>query len=198
RQVPNLVVVFYQEDRLTTAGGRRRVGGRVTGRRAGTRRRQVHPEGRPLPRLAGHFDVAAALLDDAVDGGQPQPGPRPRRLGGEEGLEDVRQGVGVHAAARVADGEQYGGGCRAGRSSSPVRADRGVRRLQGQGATLRHRVPRVDGQVEDHLLKLAGVGLDRGQVRGQGELQLDILADHAPQHAVHVLDDGVEVQDLRR
>ena len=44
-------------------------------------------------------DVAAALLDDSVDGGQTQARALAALLGGEERLEDVLPRVRVHAVA---------------------------------------------------------------------------------------------------
>ncbi len=46
----------------------------------------------PRPDLAFDRDVAAALLDDAVDHRQAEAGALARLLGGEEGLEDLRHG----------------------------------------------------------------------------------------------------------
>ena len=68
---------------------------------------QVDLEGRSLARFAVDVDEAVVLLDDAVDRGQAQAGALAHLLGGEERLEDVVQGLLVHAAAVVADGQQH-------------------------------------------------------------------------------------------
>ena len=78
---------------------------------------QVDLERRARPDLAVHADVPAGLLDDAVDSGQPQPGPLARPLGGEERLEDlspsppcvIPQPVSVTPAGRAARRWRPGG-----------------------------------------------------------------------------------------
>ncbi len=57
------------------------------------------PEGRAISRAVGHLDVAAALLDDAVDRSEPEPGTGPGGLGGDEGLEDPAEDLRVGARA---------------------------------------------------------------------------------------------------
>ena len=62
--------------------------------------RQVNLHRSAAAGLAVHVHAAAALLDDAEDGGQPQPGALARSLGGEERLEQAGLGGLVHAACR--------------------------------------------------------------------------------------------------
>ena len=54
---------------------------------------------------AGDFDPAFVLLDDAIDGRQPQSGAFANFLGREEGLEDPIQNRLVHAATGVCHGQ---------------------------------------------------------------------------------------------
>src|SRR5438045_2207472 len=61
---------------------------------------QVDLEGRPVTDLAVDGDVAAALLGDAVDRGEPQAGAG-LALRREERLPDLSQGRRVHAGAGV-------------------------------------------------------------------------------------------------
>ncbi len=56
-----------------------------------------------LCRLPIHGDEAAGLLDDAIDGGQPQTRALAHRLGGEEGIEDLALNLLGHADAGVGD-----------------------------------------------------------------------------------------------
>ncbi len=70
-------------------------------------------------------------------------------------------------------------------------------RLDGQDAAFRHRVARVDHQVHDHLLELARVHRDHRQRRIKGGADLDILPEHAGQHAMQVVEDLVDVHQLR-
>src|SRR6266542_83856 len=51
--------------------------------------RQTHDEVRPAARLGLHLDRAPVVLHDAVTDAQAKPGPFARRLGGEEGVEDL-------------------------------------------------------------------------------------------------------------
>ena len=67
----------------------------------------------------------------------------------------------------------------------------------GEPAAVGHRVAGVDGEVDQHLLDLAGVGLDRPQVGRDASLQLDVLAERAAQQLLELGDDVVEVEHLR-
>ena len=58
------------------------------------RARQVDPHGRALAGLAVDLDVAAGLLDEAVDHAEPEAGALALGLGGEERLEDVVDDLG--------------------------------------------------------------------------------------------------------
>src|SRR5581483_11682131 len=66
-------------------------------------------EGRSHADLARHRDVAATLLDDAIDGGEAETGPLPALLRGEERLEDALAGRFIHSAAGVGHPQQDGG-----------------------------------------------------------------------------------------
>ncbi len=71
-----------------------------------------------------------------------------------------------------------------------------VRGLDGEPAALRHRVARVDDQVDDHLLELAGVRLHAVQARRRHHRQLDVLADQPAQHRLHGGHHRVQVEHL--
>src|SRR3546814_12301684 len=51
--------------------------------------RQINGEGRALPDLRCGKDIAAGLLDNAIDGRQPETGALADFLGGEKRLEDI-------------------------------------------------------------------------------------------------------------
>ena len=75
--------------------------------------------------------------------------------------------------------------------SSPTSTSAG---LDDQAAAVGHRVARVDRQVDDHLLELAGVGPDAAESGARGRVSsVDVLADDAPQHPLHVGDQRVQV-----
>ncbi len=63
-------------------------------------RGEVDLERRALAEFAVDRDTAAVLLHDAVDRRQAESGAAALVLGGEEGLEEVRLCLGVHAVHR--------------------------------------------------------------------------------------------------
>jgi len=69
-----------------------------------TRRREKESEGGTFADFAIHHNPALVLLNDAVDGGQPEAGAFAGFLGGEKGFEQMAQGRAVHATAGI-------GGC---------------------------------------------------------------------------------------
>ena len=154
--------------------------------------RQEDAERRALAQLAVDPDMPAALVHDAVHRGEPEP--RAVVLGGEEGLEEVRLHVRVHADARIRHLEHH---VRARLEPGPRRlvlADHAIGRLDGQAPAIRHGVARIDGEVQEHLLDLAGIGRHGSQVRrGHGD-ELDRLAEEPIEHRVQVADDAVDVE----
>ena len=150
----------------------------------------------PAPGFEIDVDVAAGLLDDAVDGGEAEPGPLPHLLGGEERLEDLLLHLRRHAGAGVGDFEEH---VVAGLEALflELRALRG-RHVGGADlelAAVGHRVARVDGKVHDHLLELIEVGLDRPDVAPVGHLELDRLAEEAREEHRDVGERLVEIDD---
>ena len=141
-------------------------------------------------------DVAAGLGDDAVDSGQAQAGSLALGLGGVERLAGAGDDLGRHPGAGVADGH---GDVAAGRQVVPEGGvglvDLGVGGLDGQGPAAGHGVAGVDGEVDQDLLDLAGVGGDGGQVAGQVGGELDVLAEGPLEQLADVGDEVVEVQD---
>jgi hypothetical protein len=104
-----------------------------------------------------HGYVTAALLDDAITGGQPEPGAAAPR--GEEGLEDLRQGLGWNAEAVVVDRDRQIGTWRELRVTPGIALfQHQVTRLQQHPPALRQAVASIRDQVEHNLLQLALVG----------------------------------------
>ena len=71
----------------------------------------------------------------------------------------------------------------AGRSTPLEDRSRAARRLDGQGAAVGHGVAGVGHHVQDDLLQLAGIHLDRQGHPGAVQDHLDVFADQAPDHA---------------
>ena len=120
---------------------------------AGVVARQVDVEVRAAADLAGAFDPALVLLDDAEHHRQSQAGALARPLGGEEGVEDARADVGRDALAGVGDAQAD----ELARPSFEMLLDErlvehGVGGFQPQHAALRHGVAGVQAQVHEHLV----------------------------------------------
>src|ERR1041384_4716369 len=187
--------------RMVSSPWDRAIAARVTG--AGSARAparggggEVDLDRRPLPRLALHRDEAVALLDDPVHHREAEPGPLAERLGGEERLEEVGADLGRHAAAGIGHGEEHVGTPR--RNLVVLLGGRGQLHVPGldrHPAAFGHGVARVDDQVHDRLLQLSRIRLDRVESRAQGHLQLDVLADHPAEHALHRAHQGVEIDE---
>ncbi len=72
-----------------------------------------------------------------------------------------------------------------------------VGRLDREPAAGRHRVARVDREIHDDLLDLAGVGAYRPKLRSGSHHQIDVFADHAVEHFEVFGGDIVEIDDAR-
>ncbi len=71
------------------------------------------------------------------------------------------------------------------------------RGLDGERPALRHRVPGIHDQVDDHLLDLARIGHDLPRVVARDDHDLDVLADEAPQDGGHAGHQRLEIDGLR-
>ena len=197
RERPHRVLVFDEQDRLPSRRGRRIAGRR---RRDCTRpgRRQVDLERGAVPGLAVDPDVTAALLDHAVDRRQAKAAAFALLLGREERLEHARTGRRVHAFAAVADREHH----------VRARLDRDVRQrvrgvqfdvgsLDRQPPAGRHRIARVDREVDENLLHRRRIDRHLTQIGRERGDQLDILADQPAQQFLDLRHQRVEVDHLR-
>jgi hypothetical protein len=82
------------------------------------------------------------------------------------------------------------------RRSIPLECWRATFRAS-EALALRHGVACVDGEVHQDLLDLAAVGLDLAEVGRDVDLDLDVLADQALDHADEAADDLAEIEDGR-
>src|ERR1700722_7283040 len=93
-------------------------------------------------RFADHGDVPTALLDDAVDDGQPEPGALALLFGGEERLEQLRARLRVDTRAGVADAQPgVPSGVSFNQRHRLVLVDLDVLDLDREAAASGHRVP---------------------------------------------------------
>ena len=68
--------------------------------------------------------------------------------------------------------------------------------FDGQFSPVGHGVSRIHRQVGNHLLHLPGVCLDAAEAGRQDNGQVDVLADQAPEHALHPGNQRVEIHHL--
>jgi hypothetical protein len=76
--------------------------------------------------------------------------------------------------------------------------ERGVRHLDGHRSALGHGVARIDRQVEDGVLELAGVDLGVPRLGGDVELDGDALAERMAQQVGQVAHQAGDIGRLRR
>src|SRR4029077_13502587 len=139
-------------------------------------------------RFAIDLDRAAALLNDAVHRRQSEAGPVAGAFGGEERLEDVSRGLGVHAAAGIADRQLH----------PPPAIGLDIRQNDADLTAAGHRVARVDGEVHQDLFDRAVVGADEAERLLADADQLDVFPDHPPQDLFGARQDRVERYWMRQ
>ena len=135
-------------------------------------------------------------LHGAVHGRQAHAGAAALVLRREERLEQVPEDVGRDPRSAVGDVDAHPRLGVARRRSAAGVARLGLaqpRRAQRERAPVRHRVARVDGQVEDRALELGQIAVD---VRVEGaplDRDLDAAIEGPLAHARDALDDAVQV-----
>ena len=73
----------------------------------------------------------------------------------------------------------------------------GVSSLDRQAAAVRHRIARIQRQIHDDLLDLAGIRFHASKRWRQHHRDLNLLADQPAQHLTRLLHHGVAVQQAR-
>ena len=199
-QPPHARLVFHQQDRFLAAGLTGRSGARLRRVCGLVGAREQDSERGSMPRSALHGDMTAALLDDPVDGRESESRSLAFLFCGEEGLEQMRLRLLIHAATGVLDRQHH---VRTGIDRLEIPSglvnDLDAAGFNGQGSAGRHGVVRVDRQVHDDLLDLSGIGLDHADVRIEHRAELDeVLADQPSQHGFHARHEHVEIHQLRR
>src|SRR5660398_11134 len=159
---------------------------------------QIDLEGGASAHLTVHPDVAAVLLNDAVDGGEPEARSLAPLFGGEEGFEDMGEDLGVDPGAGVAHGQHdVGSWARAKMRTYVLLSEFYISRLDGQLPSTGHRVAGIDRQVRGDLLYLARIHLHRPQslLAPQGELH--VFAGQLPKEFGSRLHDAAEINHPR-
>src|SRR6185503_10385986 len=118
------------------------------------------------------------LLDDAVYRREPEACALPLCLRREERLERAAARVGIHADARVVHGKRDVVATRNRRFADREWAiELCNARRYAQRAAAGHRIARIDGQVDEHLLELAFVRDDRAGLSLELDLDRDVGVD---------------------
>ena len=153
----------------------------------------------PSPILEIGENIAAGLLDDAIDGGKPEARALADFLGGEERLENPVDDAGRDALAIVAHLDQHVlGGCQQLLAEGRALLARDVARADDELSALRHRIAGVDRQIDDRLFELVEVGLHRPEIAPVLDVERHRLADDALEHADgEVRKHVAELQHLR-
>ena len=134
-------------------------------------------------------------MHDAVDRGEAESGSPTGRFGRKKRLEDFGLGGRVDAGSRVVDAQpDIGASCAGVMSGSPYLVWKHLTGIDGQGAAMRHRVASVDGQVEQHLFELHGVGLDPSRTGVELEHDRDVFADQALEQCHKIADHAMQIQ----
>ena len=200
RQVAHAGIVLDHQDQLF-APPQWRPGALVDGhgrRPFAGEARQVDLDRGAAPDLRIDLHVPVRLLDEAQDLAQAEARALARRLGRKEGIEGLAHHLGRHADAGIGHRDHRvlaGSHLRVGAGVALVEI--GVGRLDGELAAARHGVAGVDDKVDQRALDLGGVGEHAPQAAAQHGLDLDRLADRAPQHLGHAADQCVEIEHAR-
>src|SRR5262252_1755544 len=158
---------------------------------------QVDAEAAAFAYRAVHPDISAALFDDSVDHGQPQTGAFAEFFGGEEGFKNMGLCFFIHPQTVVGDGKHdvtAGHGAKVTLRVRIIQFD--VCRFQSNRSAIWHRITRVDHEIENHLLDLSRIGLDRAQIFSGDRDHFDVFADQPAQHFLRVPHQCVEVEDF--
>ena len=160
--------------------------------------RQVDADARPPVGLAVELDVAARLLDEAVDHAEAEARPGADRLGGEERLEGLAPHLFRHARPGVGDGDQHiAAGADLGVHLGIVGVEADKADVDGELAPAGHGVAGVDSEIEHCVLQLGRVDHRRARLGRNGDLELDRLAERAAQKLGVVEDMTADIDRLR-
>src|SRR5262245_50986056 len=147
---------------------------------------------------AGDVDGTSALSDDPKHRGEAKAGALPLSFCGEEWFKDMGLCLAVHATTGVANNQPD---IVTWRQRSEV-VDRtagqfDLGRFNRERSTLRHGIPCIDDEIDQHLFKLSLVSAQSPVLRIESAYKLDVLADEAAQQTLQTRDSGVERQNFR-
>jgi len=158
--------------------------------------RQVDAQRGALADFGVDANLAARLLDEAVDHRQAEPGALADRLGGEERLEGTRDDGGRHAGAGIAHAQrQVFARGHVVLARGPF-VERQVCRCHRDAPAGRHGIACIDTQVEQRIFKLRRIDQHGPGVAGSDYLKWRGRADGALDQLLHVGDQAVDIRGL--
>jgi len=128
----------------------------------------------------------------------PSPVPFPLPLVVKKGFEDAVQCRFVHSRTGIGNGKEHvflNGHSWALAAVRLINID--VAGLDDEFPASRHGVARVDYQVHDHLLDLAGIRFYLSKLRFQDDSKIDIFSNQPPDQRFNFPGDLVQVEHLR-
>src|SRR6202034_3850330 len=139
--------------------------------------RQIEAETRPRAGRAVDRDMAIGLSDETIDLAQPQPAPLADLFRRKERLERAPHDLRLHADTIIRHLHPRVGA----RRRSMLHRAAGLFYVEISGCdpqvpAARHRVPRVDDEVEDGGLELDQIDVAEPWIRSEGEIESDRLA----------------------
>ncbi len=187
-------IVLHHQDRLAAAFhlGRRWLCRDLL--RRGIRLRQIELEGRAKTLLAVKLDVAAGLLDEAVDHAQPEPGSLAHTLGRKERIEHpVADRLGNSGAGIAHRDHDIIADLNVAIGRGIILIETHIVGFQNQLAAARHGVAGVDRKIEQRSTELARVDQGRPQLVRQHRFDFDLLAQGRPHQLCGFHDQAVDV-----
>ena len=196
RSVPNLRAA--PRERLATIGGAvPHPGARPVGCRW-SRARQIQRDARTMRHSARYHHRASRLPGEAIDHAEAEPAAFADLLGGEERFERAARNFGRHAGAHVRHRDRHViTGDEAFVAVIEWLVEHGIRGRDRQAPATCHRIPRVDGQVEQRVLQLRRIDQAAPQHRVLRDFDLDGFAKRPLQDCRQPADQLVHVGDLR-
>src|SRR6266404_5390721 len=143
--------------------------------------RQINSNGGSLPKLTVNRNGPASLLGKPVNHAQPEAGALAYPLRGKERLKGTSADLLAHAGSRVSHGDYDIITWIEGRKPAEISVSHVLAR-NGQFATRRHGVPRIDSEIEDGQLQLGRLGHRPPGIRVEKRLDLDRRPDCTGQH----------------
>ena len=151
--------------------------------------RQIYPEHRALADDAVAEDEAAGLLDDTIDSRKTEARALADVLGREERLPYLVEDILGNSGTGILHFAQHILARRHRELARLLGGNTGIRRAYRQGTTIRHRIARIDGEIDDDLLELVDIDLHHADVAAMHDLELDLLAEQPSKEIAEVRDD---------